>query len=118
MAKKKKGRRTPKKKTSIELPDRVFKPLVRRLDGWISYWKTKWPHGVNPERCTDPTLHQMGPVSRAYKAGVRAESLFQEMDKIEKALRIPGVDIDRWIEEQEEKKAAVIDETGPYPEEA
>jgi len=102
-------RRKDRRGIPVELPGRIFKPVAESLDRWISYWIAKWPHGINPEKCTDPALRQMGPVSRAYKAGVRAKSLFDQMLEIEKGLIIPGVDPNPKIMEEE---------VGPQPEES
>lgn len=80
--KKKKGRKSHGSRVP-EIPDKMFLPLVKRLDRLIEYHRTKWPDGVNPEKSVHPLAKDIGPAARAYKAGVRAKSLFDKMKEIE-----------------------------------
>jgi hypothetical protein len=83
---KKKRRGKPAKPTVPEIPDSLFAPLVRRLDRLITYHRTKWPDGVNPNKSIHPLAKEIGPAARAYKAGVRAKSLYDKMREIERFL--------------------------------
>jgi len=81
MSKKKRGRNAPRLRVP-DIPDSVFEPLVKRLDRLMEYHREKWPDGVNPDKTIHPIAKEIGPAARAYKAGIRAKSLYAKMQEI------------------------------------
>jgi hypothetical protein len=78
------------------MPDTLFKPLVARLDRLIDYHRRKWPDGVDPSKMADPLVRQLGPMRRAYQAGVRSSNLYEQMQRLRELLEIS------WLPDEKE----------------
>lgn len=89
MSKKSRKRRKAARKSVPDLPTHVFAPLAKELDWLIEFHRAKWPDGVSPTKCIHPGVRDIGPVSRAFNAGVRARSLYDTMKQIRNILWVP-----------------------------
>ena len=90
MSKKNRDKRKRSNRKPIPpVPDPLFKSLADRIEKLKVRWVQKWPDGVNPEKCVHPMARAIGPAARAYNAGVRERSLYDQLEAIERFLDVP-----------------------------